>query len=151
MAEIAAQAFDQNDLCGRYMHPHRHEFPDDYIRFFRQEIRSEFFKPGVWFLVTTVVVGKEKEEVGEREKEEDTRVGERPKDEKVRVSVREKGEEVGKKTGKRMGKRKQEEEGERVIVVGAAKWKGQGVRRRRYSSWMNGMYNIRFFTFNMDL
>lgn len=63
MAEIAAEAFDQNDLCGRFMHPHRHQFPADYITFWRQEIRSHLFEPDVYFLVSTVPaeVGADKE------------------------------------------------------------------------------------------
>lgn len=144
MAEIAAQAFDQNDLCGRYMHPHRHEFPDDYIRFFRQETRSSFFEPGVWFLVTTAIVD-EGEEIGVDESRNEEHVGsdERPKQE-VRVSVKEEKKEVEQQTGKKVGEKMEKKEGQRVIVVGAAKWKRQGKGRRRYSSWMNGMSDMCF-------
>lgn len=141
MAKIAAQAFDQNDLCGRYMHPHRHEFPADYVRFWRQEIRSCFFEPGVWFLVTTAAIGE-----GEGEGEELKRKGtkeERGKTEKGQ----EKGED-GKENEK--GKEKEKKEGERVIIVGAAKWKRQGAGRRRYSSWINGTLDDNFLSFDVN-
>lgn len=55
MAELAAKAFDQNDLCGRYMHPERHKFPDDFVTFWRRDIRNHFFDPNVYFIVSTVV------------------------------------------------------------------------------------------------
>lgn len=128
------------------MHPHRHEFPDDYVRFFRQEIRSHFFEPGVWFLVTTAVVGEEDEvAVGLRGNEEYIGVSKRPKEEDVKVSVREK-KEAEEETGIKGDKSEPKKKGGKVIVVGAAKWKRQGKGRRRYSSWMNGMYNMCFFT-----
>lgn len=129
MAEVAAEAFVDNDLCGRYMHPRRYEFPDDYINFFRQEFRSSFFEPGVWFLVTTAVVGKEEEGVKGLKGEETGEVGGRK-------------EEEGEKEEERDREGKEEKDRERVIVVGAAKWKRQGAGRRRYSSWINGMHLI---------
>lgn len=57
MAKVAAAAFDKNDLCGRFMHPHRHQFPDDFITFWRRDIRNHFFDPDVWFLVSTIEDG----------------------------------------------------------------------------------------------
>lgn len=58
MAEVAAAAFDKNDLCGRFMHPHRHQFPDDFITFWRRDIRNHFFDPDVSFLVSTIEDGR---------------------------------------------------------------------------------------------
>lgn len=57
MAEVAADAFDKNDLCGRFMHPYRHQFPDDYITFWRRDIRNHLFDPDVTFLVSTIEDG----------------------------------------------------------------------------------------------
>lgn len=57
MAEVAADAFDKNDLCGRFMHPYRHLFPDDYITFWRRDIRNHLFDPDVTFLVSTIEDG----------------------------------------------------------------------------------------------
>lgn len=57
MAEVAAAAFDKNDLCGRFMHPYRHQFPDDYVTFWRRDIRNHFFDPDVTFLVSTIEDG----------------------------------------------------------------------------------------------
>ena len=54
MAELAAKAFDQNDLCGRYMHPERHKFPEDFVTFWRRDIRNHFFEPNVYYVVSTV-------------------------------------------------------------------------------------------------
>lgn len=54
IAELAAKAFDHNDLCGRYMHPERHKFPDDFVTFWRRDIRNHFFEPNVYFIVSTV-------------------------------------------------------------------------------------------------
>ena len=54
MAELAARAFDENDLCGRFMHPYRHKFPDDFVTFWRRDIRNHFFEPNAYFIVTTV-------------------------------------------------------------------------------------------------
>ena len=54
MAEIAAKAFDDNDLCGRYMHPHRHEFWSDYVTFWRRDIRNHLLEPNVYYIVSTV-------------------------------------------------------------------------------------------------
>lgn len=54
MAEVIAKAFDQNDLCGRYMHPYRHEFPDDFVTFWRRDIRDHLLEPNSYFLVITV-------------------------------------------------------------------------------------------------
>lgn len=57
MAEVAAAAFDKNDLCGRFMHPYRHQFPLDFITFWRRDIRNHFFDPDVSFLVSTIEDG----------------------------------------------------------------------------------------------
>lgn len=57
MAEVAAAAFDNNDLCGRFMHPYRHQFPADFITFWRRDIRNHFFDPDVSFLVSTIEDG----------------------------------------------------------------------------------------------
>lgn len=57
MAEVAAAAFDKNDLCGRFMHPYRHQFPFDFITFWRRDIRNHFFDPDVSFLVSTIEDG----------------------------------------------------------------------------------------------
>lgn len=57
MAEVAAAAFDKNDLCGRFMHPYRHQFPNDFITFWRRDIRNHFFDPDVSFLVSTIEDG----------------------------------------------------------------------------------------------
>ncbi len=57
MAEVAAAAFDKNDLCGRFMHPYRHQFPADFITFWRRDIRNHFFDPDVSFLVSTIEDG----------------------------------------------------------------------------------------------
>lgn len=54
MAEVAAKGFDQNDLCGCFMHPKRHKYPDDFVTFWRRNIRVHFFVPNVYFLDTTV-------------------------------------------------------------------------------------------------
>lgn len=58
MAEVAAAAFDKNDLCGRFMHPYRHQFPDDFITYWRRDIRNHFFDPDVRFLVSTSQDGR---------------------------------------------------------------------------------------------
>jgi len=38
MAEIAARAFMDDDVFGRFMFPHRHEHPEDYISMWERKI-----------------------------------------------------------------------------------------------------------------
>lgn len=63
MADLAARAFDNNDLCGRYMHPKRHEYWDDFVTFWRRDIHEHFLEPNVNYVVSIVderVVGAAK-------------------------------------------------------------------------------------------
>lgn len=111
MAEVAAKAFDQNDLSGRYMHPYRHQFPNDFVTFWRQEIRAHFFQPAVCLLVTTSTAPA-KAETSEDGDGDSGRGGG--------------GEDGG-----------DMKEG---CVVGLALWKRQGAIKRPFSSWINGIY-----------
>lgn len=53
MAELAAKAFDENDLCGRYMHPDRHQFWPDFVMFWRRDIREHLLESNVYYIVST--------------------------------------------------------------------------------------------------
>lgn len=45
MAEVAAAAFMEDDVYGRFMFPHRREFPDDYITQWERRITIYATKP----------------------------------------------------------------------------------------------------------
>jgi hypothetical protein len=44
MAEVMAAAFLNEELFGELMHPHRHEYPEDFIGFFERRIWSHWFQ-----------------------------------------------------------------------------------------------------------
>ena len=43
MAEVMAAAFANEELFGELMHPHRHEYPEDFIQFFERRIWAHWF------------------------------------------------------------------------------------------------------------
>jgi hypothetical protein len=43
-AELAAAAFIDDELFV-LMHPHRHEYPEDFVRSFERELRVQWFDP----------------------------------------------------------------------------------------------------------
>ena len=51
MAEIAAAAWADEELYGQLMHPHRKEYPEDYIKFFERRILKGWYKPNRHFIV----------------------------------------------------------------------------------------------------
>jgi GNAT superfamily N-acetyltransferase len=42
-AEVAATAFVEDELFGKLMHPHRREYPQDFVRFFEEYLRIQWF------------------------------------------------------------------------------------------------------------
>jgi len=44
MAEVLAAAFFNEELFGELMHPHRHEYPEDFVNFFERRIWSHWFE-----------------------------------------------------------------------------------------------------------
>jgi len=50
-AEVAAIAFTEDSLFGELMHPHRHEYPEEFTRFWEQEFRVKWLQPKYTFLV----------------------------------------------------------------------------------------------------
>jgi len=50
-AEVAAAAFTDDSLFGELMHPHRHEHPEDFIRYWEHEIRIKWLQPKYTVLV----------------------------------------------------------------------------------------------------
>lgn len=44
MAEVLAAAFLNEELFGELMHPHRHEYPEDFIKFFERRIWAHWFE-----------------------------------------------------------------------------------------------------------
>ncbi|KAE9375094.1 putative GNAT family acetyltransferase [Stipitochalara longipes BDJ] len=57
-AEVAAAAFIEDSLFGELMHPHRHQYPEDFIRFWEQEFRVKWLQPKYSFLVAISDGGK---------------------------------------------------------------------------------------------
>lgn len=51
MAEVAAAAFMNEELFGELMHPHRKEYPEDFILFFERKFWSHWYDPNHHFLV----------------------------------------------------------------------------------------------------
>ena len=51
MAEVAAAAFMDEELLGVLMHPHRKEYPEDFIGFFERKFFSHWYDPRYHFLV----------------------------------------------------------------------------------------------------
>ncbi len=43
MADVLAAAFLNEELFGALMHPRRHEYPEDFIRFFERRIWAHWF------------------------------------------------------------------------------------------------------------
>ena len=51
MADVFAAGFIDDDVFGRFMHPKRREFPEDWLRYWQKEIRSTIIDPaGVCFV-----------------------------------------------------------------------------------------------------
>jgi len=53
MAEIAAKAFVDEDLFGRFMYPFRREYPEDYILMWEWKIWTKFNDYAREYLVST--------------------------------------------------------------------------------------------------
>ena len=51
MAEISAAAFMDEELFGDLMHPHRKEYPEDFILFFKRKFLSHWYDSNRHFLV----------------------------------------------------------------------------------------------------
>jgi hypothetical protein len=51
MAEISAAAFMDEELFGGLMHPHRKEYPEDFILFFKRKFLSHWYDSNRHFLV----------------------------------------------------------------------------------------------------
>jgi hypothetical protein len=51
MAEVAAAAFVDEELFGRLMHPHRKEYPEDFILFFKRKFLRHWYDSNHYFLV----------------------------------------------------------------------------------------------------
>ena len=45
MADVFATGFIDDDVFGRFMHPKRREFPEDWLRYWQREIRSTIIDP----------------------------------------------------------------------------------------------------------
>ena len=45
LVRICTRAFFDEDLFGRVIHPHRHEFPDDVSVFWREQLRADWSEP----------------------------------------------------------------------------------------------------------
>ena len=45
MAEVFAAGFIDDDVFGRFMHPKRREYPEDWLRWWAKEIRSQIIDP----------------------------------------------------------------------------------------------------------
>jgi hypothetical protein len=50
-AEVAAAGFNDEELFGALMHPHRAQYYDDYVRFFEQDFRALWLQRKYVFLV----------------------------------------------------------------------------------------------------
>ena len=62
MAEVGARAYINDDFKGRYLHPHRFEYPEDFIRSWELETWVQQYDPTHEFFVTVddesgVIVG----------------------------------------------------------------------------------------------
>lgn len=45
MAQVFADGFIDDDVCGRFMHPRRREHPDDWVRFWIQSMTTHVLEP----------------------------------------------------------------------------------------------------------
>lgn len=52
-AQVLAQSFAEDVLFGEYIHPHRHEYPDDMALFWYRPMLTEWFDWTMVFLVST--------------------------------------------------------------------------------------------------
>jgi hypothetical protein len=50
-AEVAAAGFNDEQLFGTLMHPHRDKYYDDFVRFFEQDFRVQWLQHKYVFLV----------------------------------------------------------------------------------------------------
>lgn len=53
IAECFAKGFIDDDVFGRFMHPKRHEYPDDWLRHWNKDIRNHVLDPSGTCLVRT--------------------------------------------------------------------------------------------------
>ena len=51
---LKAAFFENNDLFGRFMHPHRHEYPEDVETYWLRQIRAAWMLPNQWYVVAVV-------------------------------------------------------------------------------------------------
>ena len=51
MAEVSAAAFMDEELFGELMHPHRKEYPEDFILYFERKFLSHWYDPRHHFVV----------------------------------------------------------------------------------------------------
>ena len=51
MAEAAAAAFMEEELFGKLMHPHRKEYPEDFVHYFEGKFVKHWDDPNHHFLV----------------------------------------------------------------------------------------------------
>ncbi|KAG9245921.1 putative GNAT family acetyltransferase [Calycina marina] len=51
MAQVCAAAFQDEELFGLLMHPHRKEFPEDFVAYWQRRLLSHWFDPNRVFLV----------------------------------------------------------------------------------------------------
>lgn len=52
MAEVLALSFADEELFGQLMHPHRKQYPDDFVTFFERKIRKHWYEYNRRFLVS---------------------------------------------------------------------------------------------------
>ena len=57
MAEVFAAGFIDDDVFGRFMHPKRHEYPEDWLRYWTKEIRTHVVDPSGLTYVRTDAEG----------------------------------------------------------------------------------------------
>ena|ERR1700761_3793482 len=50
-AEVAAAAFIGDELFGELIHPHRHKYPEDFIRAWQQDFQLKWLQRAYAFLV----------------------------------------------------------------------------------------------------
>lgn len=51
MASIAAEAFIEDELVGELMHPHRKQYPNDFVSYFERHILKHWYDHNSHFLV----------------------------------------------------------------------------------------------------
>jgi len=57
-AEVAAAAFLEDELFGELMHPYRHQYPQDFIHAWQQDLRAKWLQQVYVFLVAVDDNGK---------------------------------------------------------------------------------------------